>query len=454
VQRAWILPLLLAPACSFRSPGGSGDGDGGLPDPDAVESRCNLADSWEKGKQPTKTIRVSKRTPAGTPDGSQESPFPSLSAASSMIGPGVQVLLEPGNYDGATFTGKQGSADAPIWLEGPESGTPARILGNGGPGLHLIRPQYWVIRNLELATLPGEIGINIDDGSQPGSAKSVVIDHIKVGSTDRACLQLSGVTDVVIRDSTLGSCNRGVMMVGVQNATIARNTIGAMTVAGVALAGGSSNIDVRQNQIENVNNGIGVWIGGQSDVSQFRPALMNTGNAEARNIRVFNNVIRDVRDAIQCSNCTSSLVAHNLIRRASRNLLLLHQPYTELSSGGNTYEFVSAGGVRVVNNAIELRSSAGAFSTSGNELDAESCTFSHNMWLREGGPWEPPLPSDETDGILDTQSGYAETGRLCKTTSSRAAGAGTPLPEVDGTLQGACRDTPRSIGPSEPDPDC
>jgi hypothetical protein len=158
------------------------------------------------------------------------------------------------------------------------------------------------------------------------------------------------------------------MMVGVQNATIARNTIGSMTVAGVALAGGSSNINVRQNQIDDVD-GSGIWIGGQSDVNQFRPALMSTGNAEARNIRVFNNVIRNVRDAIQCSNCTDSLVAHNLIRRAARDLLLLHQPYTELSSGGNTYEFIGAGGVRMINNAIELRDGATAFSAEGVELD-------------------------------------------------------------------------------------
>ena len=370
-----------------------------------------------------------------------------------MIGPGVRVQLEPGDYAGATFTGKQGSVTAPIWLEGPESGPAARIIGNGGPGLRLVGPQYWVIRNLEIATLPGVPGLNIDDSSGPGSAKFIVIDHIKVGSSDRACLQLSGVTDVVIRDSTLGSCNRGVMMVGVQNATIARNTIGSMTVAGVALAGGSSNINVRQNQIDDID-GSGVWIGGQSDVNQFRPALMSTGNAEARNIRVFNNVIRNVRDAFQCSNCTDSLVAHNLIRRAARNLLLLHQPYTELSSGGNTYEFIGAGGVRMINNAIELRDGAGAFSAEGDELDPGSCTFSRNMWFREGGLWEPPLPTDETDGIQDTQSGYTDTGRLCKTTSSRAAGAGAPLPEVDGTLQGACRGTSRSIGPSEPDPGC
>jgi hypothetical protein len=211
---------------------------------------------------------------------------------------------------------------------------------------------------------------------------------------------------------------------------------------------------VRQNVIANVEGGIGVWIGGDSDLGQFRPPLSRlTGNAEARDILVFNNVISDVRDAILCSNCTSSRVAHNLIRRASAYALKLHQPYVAIDA----FQFAPAGGVELANNAIEIGSSAEAMSDPANGTDAGSCTFRHNLWLKPGGFWTPALPTPEVMGIYGVPSGYSAAGKLCASTGSRAAGAGTPLPDIDGTLTGTCRPSPPSppsIGPSEPDPGC
>jgi hypothetical protein len=413
-------------------------------------SRCDLGATWEAGKQPTKTVHVAT-TSSGTPDGSETSPFLSLVAAVPAIAPGTRILLGPGDYTaGATITDKRGTAEAPIWLEGPATGTPARILGGGGPGLHLIGAQYWVIRNVTISGLTQQAGINVDDGSGAGNAHHIVLDHVTIGSVTRSCTQFSGVSEVVVRDSSLSSCDRGVMMVGVQGATIARTSFTNIDTVGVAAAGGSSNIEVRQNVLANLEDGLGVWIGGDSDLAQFRPALSApTGNAEATNIRVFDNVIRDVKWALQCSNCTSSLVAHNLIRRVNDYVFRLHQPYTTLGA----FAFAPAGGVRFINNAIELESDADAVEDTGNGTAAASCTYSHDMWQRDGGAWTPALPSIETMGLFDKQSGYDDTGRLCKSAVSLAAAAGAPVPEVTGTKQGACRGAPPSIGPGEPE-DC
>lgn len=451
MKRACGLYLMLA-ACGFGSP--SVEGTDAPPvdaPPDAPRAQCDLDDTWEAGKQPARTVHVSKTPGPGTPDGSAQNPFPSLGAAIPAIEAGVRILLGPGEFAGATITNRHGTADAPIWIEGPASGDPARIAGGSGAGLHLVGPQYWVIRNLEVSGLTQQPGINVDDGGTPGSAHHVVIERVRVASVVRPCLQLSGVSDVTIRDATLASCDRGVMMVGVRTATIARTTISAMDTAGVALAGGSADIDVRQNVIANVESGIGVWIGGDSGLGEFRPPLSEpTGNAEARDIRVFDNVIRDVRDAIQCSNCTGSLVAHNLIRRVGAYALKLHQPYISIGS----FQFVRAGGVELANNAIEIGGSAEAMFAPADGSDAGSCTFRHNLWLKAGGVWTPALPSPEAGGIYGSPSGYSDAGKLCMSTGSRAAGAGTPLPEVDGTLTGACRSSPPSIGPGEPDPGC
>src|SRR6186713_452852 len=129
-------------ACGFHSARPSG-GDDDAP-PDGAVGRCDLGASWEQGKQPTRTVHVAT-TSSGTPDGSETSPFLSLVAAVPALAPGTRILLGPGDYTaGATITDKRGTAEAPIWLEGPTSGTPARILGGAGPGLHLIGAQYWV----------------------------------------------------------------------------------------------------------------------------------------------------------------------------------------------------------------------------------------------------------------------------------------------------------------------
>ncbi len=447
--------LFLVPAaCGFKSPpfeGADGPPPEDAPPADAAGPRCDLEETWAQGKQPVKTVHVSKTPGPGTPDGSEARPFTSLGAAVPAIEPGTRILLGPGDYAGVTITNRHGTADAPIWLEGPASGSPARIIGGSGTGLHLVGPQYWVIRNLEVANLTQQPGIDVDDGSTPGSAHHLVIERVKVSAVVRPCLHLSGVTDVVIRDSTAASCDRGVMMLGVQHATIARMTIASIDTAGVALAGGSADIEVRQNVIANVENGFGVWIGGDSNLGEFRPALdQPTGNAEARDIRVFDNVIRDVRDGVVCSNCTSSLVAHNLLRRVTAYMFRLHQPYTAIDS----FQFAPAGGVAFVNNAIEIGGSAEAMLDAGNGTDATSCTFRHNLWLKPGGVWTPALPTPETMGIYGEPSGYSDAGTLCAGTSSRAAGAGTPLGNIDGTLAGECRPLPPSIGPSEPDPDC
>lgn len=454
MTRALALLLLLAAACSFRSPPASGDGGGtgddAPPDSGGEPGRCEPGASWEQGKQPTRTVYVTAGASNGG-NGSQSKPYPTIADAIADITPGTRVLLAPGTYSGATITSKQGTLDAPIWFEGPSTGG-AKIMGGGGPGIHLVSAQYWVIRNLEIGGLSMQPGINVDDGSTAGSAHHVVIDRVTIGSAQNPCVQMTGVTDVTIRDSTLGACDRGVMMVGVQRATIARANIGAIVTAGVALAGGSADIEVRQSVIEHVENGVGIWIGGDSTAGQFRPPLTAaTGNTEATNVRVFDNAIRDVQDGVKCSNCTASLVAHNLIRRVSAFVLKLDQPYTSLGS----FAFAPAGGVRFVDNAIEIGSSAEAFNDGGGGTAPASCTFSHNLWLQAGATaWKPTLPSVETLGIYGKPSGYTDAGALCASAASPAAGAGEPVPGVDGTLQGACRPSPPSIGPSEPDPGC
>ena len=85
--------------------------------------------------------------------------------------------------------------------------------------------------------------------------------------------------------------------------------------------------------------------------------------------------------------------------------------------------------------------------------DGASCTFSHNLWFEVNDPANsmPALPNPDPAGIYGQASGYNDTGTLC---TGAAQHTGVAVPEVAGTLGGACRPDPPSIGPSEPQPGC
>jgi len=388
-------------------------------------------------------------------------PFLAISAAvaaAKTAGPGTRILLAGGVYTagGATIQDLRGTATAPFWIEGPPTGLRA-LINTGGPGIHLVRPAYVVVRHLDINAV-SQPGFNADDGGVGGNANHVVVEDLIISSLGTAAFQLTGVTDVVIRDSRAASCERAVMMVGVQRASVARFTAGSMTFAGAVITGGSRDIEVRQSRFGSTSR-IGIWIGGGSDANEFRPPLSAAGNNfEAADVRVFDNLIDDADDAVTCSNCTRALVAHNEIRRISRFVFRLVQERT--SVGG--FAFGSPGAVRWINNAIEVGGFTGmnpgaldVFAAAGGSTALASCQLSHNLWYKTSPPatWMPNLPASlsETMGVYDRPSGYDSNGRLC---AGGAVGAGLALPEVTGTLGGACRPAPPSIGPSERDPGC
>jgi hypothetical protein len=468
VRRFLLCSLVLA-GCHFTAPDnlGSGGGDDGggdddPVDPDAAERVCDVEPSWETTAVPKRTLHVSTMAGTGTPDGSPQSPFTTLSAAmtaAKAAGPGTRILLAGGTYViGFSISDLRGTAAEPFWIEGPATGTRAQLVG-GSASIHLIRPAYVALRHLTI-TQTAQASVNIDDGGVGGDAHDVVIDDVTIASTTATAFQITGVTDVTIRDSMVGAANRGVMMVGVRRATIARLVTGSTPYASVALAGGSQDIEVRQSRFE--DTGTGVRIGNYSDANEFRPALKaSAGNFEAADVRVFDNVFGGtiMLDAITCTNCTHVLVAHNAIRAATRSVFRLEQAYAVHPQLAGA-QFVRAGQVRWVNNAIETAGSPGAMSVANSAIgdmpDAASCSFSRNLWYRRSpaAAWTPTFPAAlaETMGIYDKPSGYDDRGKLCS--GGGAVGAGVALPEVNGTLGGTCRPAPPSIGPSERDPGC
>lgn len=421
--------------------------------PEGGETSCDALPAWDAGKTPSTTVYISTTPGPGTPDGSELNPFPRLTAA-QPIQPGTRIVLAAGSYPGETLYDVTGTLAAPIWIEGPAAG--ARATFTGSLGIHLVRAQHVVLRNFDTSAT-SQAGINVDDGgdaTNPGT-HHIVVDGVHVDGSDASCFQFSGVTNVTLRNSTGAACRRGVLFVGVHEASIERVTMTTMSVAGVAIAAGSDDIDVRQSWFEDAGTRM-IWIGGNSAITEFRPPLVNaTGNYEAADVRVFDNVLiggsaADV--AVLCSNCTSSLVAHNLIRGdAFSHVFRVVQEHNALGA----FAFVPAGKVRYINNAVEVGGNPfGAQAGSGT--DGASCTFANNLWFEVGNPGNsmPNLPTAESNGVYGVPSGHDTAGNLCASAGGAAAGAGLVLPEVPGTREGTCRPAPPSIGPSEVDAGC
>ena len=257
----WL--LVLVAGCGFRIGVGAqdgaiaddvaGDDDGSIvidtPLPD-----CDAPPHWAASFTPTRTLHVDPLAVAGgtPPDGSATNPFMTISAAAAAATPGTRILLAPRSYGTVTLTDLHGSATAPIWIEGPVTAPRATFTGTNA--IHLVRPQYVVLQHLDFTSLSGD-AINADDGGQSmfGAAHHLAMVDIKSTSVNTT-FQLTGVTDVAIYDSTLVSGSRGVQLVGVHRAVVARLAMTSLSYSSFQAAGGSRDIVLRQSRITTDGN--------------------------------------------------------------------------------------------------------------------------------------------------------------------------------------------------------
>jgi hypothetical protein len=274
------------------------------------------------------------------------------------------------------------------------------------------------------------------------------------------CIKVSGLYDLAIHDSRIERCGAGgsgVDHVGCHRSVVARNTFGGVMENAVQAKGGSTDIDIRQNRIA-IAGSRALNLGGSTDLELFRPPLSTAAdNAEARRIRAFDNVITGLgagATPFAFVGCVDCLVAHNLVRGGHRWHLRVLQETT--GGGGFTFEPSRRG--RVIGNSFVFSASALATAVNvGAGTEPTSFVFSHNLWYAtdDAGASAPTLPVTETSGVVGQPSGYghipddprAPVTAACVGPSE--AGAGEEVPEVTGTLTGACRVAPAAIGPQQ-----
>ncbi len=440
--------MVVVAACRFNAgtrilaEDASIDDDGGPAD--AAVPSCGPPLPWDRGLAPVRTLYVAANA-AGGGDGSQPAPFQTIAAAAAVATPGTRILLAAGSYPPETLDSVHGIATAPIWIEGPAVG--ARATFTGSYGLRLHQPQYVVLRHLDFSTI-STTAISADDNNDRSSevAHHLAISDVTVTDAVTTAFQLSGVYDVAIDDATATRVSRGVQMVGVHRAMITRLSV-MTAMYSILTSGGSTEIEIRDGHF--VDGGVRVfWIGGDSTPAEFRPPLVagSSGNYEAANVRVINNIIEDGNAFVTCDLCSNVLVAANFVRGTQLGYVFRFiQTKTTLAGA----QFVTTASTRVIDNAIEVANNPyGARVESG--ASCGTCVFDHNLWFESDNPpgSHPPLPVPETNGIYEVPSGYNAAGLLCA--GGAAIAKGVRLPEVDGTREGACRPDPPSIGPNEP----
>lgn len=198
----------------------------------------------------------------------------------------------------------RGTVQAPIWIGG-EPGQPRPVIAGGSGPLQLAQAAYVVVHDLEIRGQTGN-GLNIDDGGQ--FSVETAAHHIAVVRLHVHDLGGTGNNDCI-------------------------------KVSGIQAKGGSTDVDVRDNRMR-ISGQRAVNLGGSTDLTLFRPPLSLTAtNAEARRIRVFNNIITGLGTTatpFAFVGCIDCFAAHNLALGQQRwHMRILQETPTQAGSRSN-----------------------------------------------------------------------------------------------------------------------
>jgi hypothetical protein len=201
-----------------------------------------------------------------------------LKSALAAAGPGTVIRLAPGEYQPRVYiNGRSGAPGKPIVIEGADPKNPPVFKG-GNEALHFISCAHLVIRGIAISGQTSN-GLNIDDGSTPGSAHHVLVENVSVSDVgpqgNHDGIKLSGLEDFEVRNCTFhGWGGQGIDMVGCHRGLIEgcsfKGKQGFSGNTGVTTKGGSREVTVRRCAFDNAADR-GVNAGGSTGDPFFRP---------------------------------------------------------------------------------------------------------------------------------------------------------------------------------------
>lgn len=355
---------------------------------------------FPNAQPPLATLHVATNGNDTSGTGSAALPFRTLSRAAQAAVPGTEIRIHPGTHAGGTYLSDlHGTAEHPIWIRGADP-TNRPVLFGGTESLHLTRPRYVLLQNLE-ASFASANGINCDDGGEYANDQAagfLVFSNLFIhdigGGGNQDGLKLSGIRDFVICDTVITRCGgaasgSGVDMVGCHRGVIQGSTFYDLSANAVQAKGGTTDIEIRQCIVSNAGHR-GVNLGGSTGFEFFRPPLSTTApNVEAANIRVLANLFHGCTAAVAYVGSVDCVVANNTIIEPTRWVFRILQE--TVSSGGYTFRPCASNAFQ--NNLVYYNSGTlSLFVNIGGSTDPASFAVPNNLWYAYNNPGAAPHP--------------------------------------------------------------
>jgi len=427
----------------------------------ARSQTCATVAQFDDGLTPTRVLHVATTGSNVSGNGSPGKPYATIAFAAGQATPGTSVVVHAGIYAGGGFiTGLSGTSAAPIWIGGAP-GESRPIIQGGGEGLHIVKPRYLIIHDLEVRSVASN-GINCDDGgdyANADAARFMIFRNLSIhdigGTGNQDGLKLSGLNDFVVIGCDFARCGgansgSGIDHVGCHRGLIVRCTFNDLSANAVQCKGGSEDLEVRWCRMIEAGQRA-VNMGGSTGLEFFRPPVSITQpNFEAQNIRVVSNLIIGAEAPIAYVGCVDCLVSGNTIITPHNWIIrVLQETVTQAP-----YSFIPCSGGRFVNNIVYFdRSDLSTYVNIGANTAPQTFSFENNLWYAYDNPAAsaPSLPVLQSGAVigLDPRFFEATAGNYALQFLSPAASVGHSPPESAGDLAGICYRHPPSIGAFE-----
>ena len=410
---------------------------------------------------PLATLHVATNGSDATGTGSLAQPFGTVGRAAQMAAPGTDIRIHPGIYAGdVNLYGLAGNATNPIWIRAATA-TDRPVFQGGSQGIFLSRGRYVVLQDFDVRGTTAN-GINCDDGgdfADETAAGFLVLSNLRVsdvgGGGNQDGIKLSGIRDFHVYGVEVSRCGgngagSGIDMVGCHRGIIQGSRFHDLSANAIQAKGGTSDVEIRQNWISNAGQR-GVNVGGSTDFRFFRPPLgTNEPNAEARNVRLYANVIVGCTSAVAFVGAVGCAAANNTIVDPARWAFRILQ---ETTTDGAVV-FAPCGGGEFDNNVVYYRQAQLAtYANVGPDTDSGSFTVRNNLWFAHDEPLAAPhaLPGTAEGNLFGWDPAFADAigGDYRIGPGSPAAGGGRTIAGERLDYDGLPFYSPPSIGAFE-----
>jgi PKD domain len=204
--------------------------------------------------------------------GTETQPFCTIAAAAAAVQPGQTVVVEPGDYAGATIS-VSGTASSPITFSAADDSA-GTIQVDGGivvsgaqdvllSGFNVTAPQPFLVDNSSGITIDGGSATGQGQGSLPpavqvtGTSSDVMISRMSIASLTTAVEIDPGVTGAVVTTNTImhnsgasASPGPGVLVTDAPGTDVVSNTLVTDCQTGVIVTGASPGSVLENNIAE------------------------------------------------------------------------------------------------------------------------------------------------------------------------------------------------------------